>query len=282
MIFDRARGCLKSWVVNGSQLLETDPKTGAALYLSFWRCPTDNDRPSDELSWRRYGLDSMTSQLRSSSIDRIGPGEIELQTITYISPPILAWGFDATTTCRITSVGCLTVKTHLVPRGAAPDFLPRIGLNIRLNKNLDTTNWLGLGPGESYPDKHSAQKVGIYTTSVADLATPYEVPQENGNRMDTRWVRMLPSSHYGLGIQASRVDGDGMLQWAAGQYSPETLERARHPQDLLGKEESSVLWRLDACGAGVGTAACGPGVGERYKVRCEELEFEIRLEGVLV
>src|ERR1700730_2365197 len=41
--FDRARGCLKSWVIHGSELLDTDPTIQAALIPSFWRCPTDND-----------------------------------------------------------------------------------------------------------------------------------------------------------------------------------------------------------------------------------------------
>jgi hypothetical protein len=42
------------------------------------------------------------------------------------------------------------------------------------------------------------------------------------------------------------------------------------------KDDAAVLWRLDARCAGVRTAACGPGMGEKYRVRCQE----VRLEGV--
>jgi len=69
-----------------------------------------------------------------------------------------------------------------------------------------------------------------------------------------------------------------LLNWAAGWYGPEALDRARHPCDLV--KEDAVLWRLDGAVSGVGSAACGPGIGEKYRVRCEEVHFGIQLESV--
>ena len=277
--FDRARGYLTQWISHGRSILAEDPSEGLVLSPSFWRAPTDNDMPYDLGYWQRFGLDAMTSELRSFDVFK-EESSVKLDVVTYISPPILAWGFDTKTTYVIASDGSLTVKTHLKPVGSQPKSLPRIGLNVRLHKSLNTVAWLGLGPGESYPDKCSSQKHGCYTATLAELHTPYEVPQENGNRMETRWVEMLDVSGKGVRATMTRDDKPSRFNWAAGKYSPEMLMNAKHPCDLV--EEDAVLWRLDAKVAGVGSAACGPGVREEYQVKCEEVEFEVRLEAVEV
>lgn len=279
--FCRARGSITSWTVGGYQLLALDPETRAAIIPGFWRSPTDNDRPKDYLYWTHYGLDTLTSQLRDFTIESVDPSAVQLKVKTYISPPILGWGFDCTLTYSISSSGSVKINAHILPCGPVPTYLPRVGLDVRLAKGLKNASWFGLGPGESYADKRSAQQVGIWNKTVEELHTPYEVPQENGNRMDTRWVKIV--SHSGAGIQASRVskEGAGMLQWAASQYSPKVLEKARHPRDLVVEDDGAVLWRVDVEGAGVGSAACGPGVAESSTVKCEEVEFEVVLDGVL-
>lgn len=275
--FDRAQGQLTKWLSHGHTLITSDRSTGSALTPSFWRAPTDNDMPSEFPYWQRFGLDAMTSQLRSFDIST-EESCVKLTIQTYISPPILAWGFDAKLTYTITAEGSLTIKAHLKPVGSMPKTLPRIGLNIRLDASLDNASWFGLGPGEAYPDKCSSQKHGLYTLTTAELHTPYEVPQENGNRAETRWVSMLNGQ--GSGVRASMKRGGEQVRfnWAAGRYTPQMLEKARHPCDLV--EEDAVLWRVDERVAGVGSAACGPGVADLHQVRCEEAEFEVRFESV--
>jgi beta-galactosidase len=275
--FDRAQGQLTKWISHGQTIFVNDPATGSALMPSFWRAPTDNDMPSELPYWQRFGLDAMTSQLRSFEIST-EESCVKLNIHTYLSAPILAWGFDTKMIYTITTDGSLTVKTQLSPVGSTPKILPRIGLNIRLHPSFSNASWFGLGPGEAYPDKRSSQKHGCYTATTAELYTPYEVPQENGNRMETRWAEML--NGYGKGVRATmKRDGEAMrFSWAAGRYSPEMLLKAKHPCDLV--EEDAVLWRVDAEVAGVGSAACGPGVSERYQVQCREVEFEVTLESV--
>jgi beta-galactosidase len=96
--FDRARGCLTHWISSGLALLQPDSNTGAAILPSFWRAPTDNDVPVALPYWRRFGLDQMTSQLRSFAVRTIDEADlIEVETQTLLSPPILAW----VTTCSL-------------------------------------------------------------------------------------------------------------------------------------------------------------------------------------
>jgi beta-galactosidase len=298
-VFDTAHGYLKSWTAGNVPILEADPSTGAAILPSFWRPPTDNDNRTSLSYWQRFGVDAMTSQFRSETLpDPITPTSDPTTTTTtqftfttYLSPPVLAWGYLATTTYTISATGSINVSIHHQPTGAHPTHVPRVGLNLRLPRRLDAVNWLGLGPGESYPDKLAAQRVGVWSKdSVADMHTPYEVPQEDGNRMGTRWVsvREQGCGGEGSGVRAAAAAADGE-EWSGncekegfsfrvGRYSDRAVQEARHPCDLV--EEEATLLRLDGRVAGVGTGACGPAVWEVLLVPVEEMRFGFVLEAV--
>ncbi|WPH01329.1 Hypothetical protein R9X50_00416800 [Acrodontium crateriforme] len=255
--FDRARGTIQSWSSGGKPLLVTSPEVCGAITPAFWRAPIDNDRPRDTIYWKRFGLDSMTSQLRSLSLNQISQDEVEIVSSTYLAPPILNWGYESTLTYRISSNNSIEISSKLKPTGKFPETVPRIGLELRLDKGLVMAKYCGLGPGESYPDKCSASHIGVFESSVKDLSTMYEVPQENGERMGAHFVELMDHAN-GLGIKATRIDLRDTFGWAAGYHSPQALQKAKHPCDLI--EEDTLLFRLDHQIAGVGTGACGPGI----------------------
>lgn len=280
IVFDTARGHISSWTSNNVTLLEADPTTHAAISPSFWRAPTDNDKAKSLEYWQHYGVDTLTSQLRSLSTTST-PDQVQITTTTFLSPPILAWGYTATTVYTISATGTVSISVALKPSGAIPEHVPRVGLNLRLPREMNKVKWLGLGPGESYPDKQLAQRVGIWEVdSVEELQTVYEVPQENGNRMATRWV-----SIGGLRAIASdegdwSANCESEFSFLATRHSAEALQGAAHPCDLV--EGEATLVRLDAKVAGLGTAACGPGVREDLLVKVEEMRFGFVLEAVEV
>lgn len=274
--FDSARGAPISWHVNGVPILEADPTTGVAITPGFWRPATDNDVPGSLPYWQRFGVDVLESQLRSFSIDTSDPNKAVIKAHTFLTPPVLAWGFHAEIEYTVTSMGALKIDvTSLRPDGAMPSHVPRAGLNLRLAKNLDSVSWYGLGPGESYPDKKASQRTGVWhAETVGALQTPYEVPQENANRMETRWVSLTGAQ--GAGVKAA-ADG-ALFSWVASNNSIQNVHAARHPPDLV--REDATLLRLDHKVAGVGTAACGPGVREDLLVKVEEMKFGFVLESV--
>ncbi|PTU20377.1 hypothetical protein P175DRAFT_0481708 [Aspergillus ochraceoroseus IBT 24754] len=277
--FSRTTGALTSWkATNNQDLLSPDDK-GTSLSLGFWRPPTDNDIPWDLGEWRRYGVDTLESQLRRMQVTQIDSTRVEIVTQTYISPPILAWGFHATTIYKITGDGALSVSAHLRPQGPMPNDLPRMGFDLRVADELDHAKWFGLGPGESYADKKRAQRLGVYTGTTAELHTPYEVPQEGGNRMETRWLRLGGGRGWGVRIERESVESDEhatkLFQWAVTRYSAEAVEKTKHANELVA--EKIVKVRLDVESCGVGTGACGPRTLNKYRVPCEEREFAFRL-----
>ncbi|KAB5578781.1 glycoside hydrolase family 2 protein [Coniochaeta sp. 2T2.1] len=282
-VFDSARGYLKSWTIDNTPVLTSTSPANPAIKPGFWRPPTDNDQPISLPHWQRFGVDALTSQLRdltvATSSSPTSPSTVTITAKTFLSPPILDWGFNLTTDYTISTTGSLSISVSCSPSGSFPTHIPRIGLDLRLPRQYSSVTWHGLGPGESYPDKAAAQRVGIYSVDdVAELHTPYEVPQEDGNRMSTRWLTVREPQ--GSGLRATGGVG-GEFNFRASRYADRTVQEARHPCDLV--EEDATLLRLDAKVAGVGTAACGPGVREDLLVKVgQEVKFGFLLEPVRV
>ncbi|KAK9776134.1 putative beta-galactosidase [Seiridium cardinale] len=283
LTFDKVRGYLVEWTHGGEALVEIEPKVKAAILPCFWRAPTDNDRPGDidmpgSLPyWKHYGVDSLTSQLRQFTFEQgLENDSVKVRAHTFLSPPILGWGYNVHALYTISNTGQLTLNVKVQPTGPKPENIPRIGLDLRLPKRLGHVKWSGLGPGESYPDKRLSQKIGIWSSSVEQLEIPYDVPQENGNRMETRWLKL--GDDYGVGLKVTTTTVPGHFSWTAARYSAAALEKARHPCDLV--REDATLLNLSSKVAGVGTAACGPGVRDDLQVKVQDDEFEFVLEAV--
>ncbi|EXJ69419.1 uncharacterized protein A1O5_07455 [Cladophialophora psammophila CBS 110553] len=240
--FDRVRGQISSFTHNSNPVLsdtrvESDNPASPSplLSLDFWRPPTDNDVAWQTGEWKRYGLHMMTSRLRrfeasmqpsstpSTRINADSADEVvEVPVVTLkaehsLSPPSLAWHFDAITTYTISTASTaspsssnhvdysstagteprltMQIHTRLIPHGSHPRNLPRIGHCIQLAPQYKYVKWFGRGPLESYNDKYLSQQVGIWERKITDMAQHYEVPQENGNRSQVRWctVSAVPS-----------------------------------------------------------------------------------------
>ena len=44
--------------------------------------------------------------------------------------------------------------------------------------------WVGLGPWENYPDRHSSALLGRWASSIDDLATPYLATKHDMEHLD--------------------------------------------------------------------------------------------------
>ncbi|KAJ5349018.1 Glycoside hydrolase family 2 N-terminal [Penicillium brevicompactum] len=84
--FDRVRGHLKKWTHNAITILEPDTATGIAMIPGFWRPPTDNDVPSAAPYWKRFGVNSLTNQLRSFDTSSTEDGGVCIESETFLSP----------------------------------------------------------------------------------------------------------------------------------------------------------------------------------------------------
>ncbi|MGW2099415.1 glycoside hydrolase family 2 TIM barrel-domain containing protein [Streptomyces olivaceoviridis] len=258
-VFDARTGALRT--------IGTVPVTG--LRLDVWRATTDNDEGAAWQSdlrygplWRRLGLHRMRHRL-----DAVEAGEDALTVRTRVAPAGRELGLSAV--YRWTSDGDrlrLTVST--VPDGDWTVPLPRLGIRFGLAA-ADRVRWYGGGPGEAYPDTRTASRIARWQSTVDELQTPYVRPQENGARIDVRWVE----------LGGLRVEGDLAYWFTARRWTTEQLDAAAHRTDLVpgaasdGGSAAGVWVNLDHGQHGIGSQSCGPGPLPRYHLRAEPAEF---------
>ena len=153
----------------------------------------------------------------------------------------------------------MSLRLTVTPDGEFDVPLPRLGVRLVLPGSLQAVEWFGGGPGEAYVDSREAVRIGRYTSTLDDLQTPYTFPQENGNRMDVRWLELTDATGAGL-----RVSGQPVFQFAARPWTSEALDAAQHTYDLV--PDGHTYLNLDAGHTGVGSGACGPALPESYQL----------------
>ncbi|MDQ1543149.1 MAG: beta-galactosidase [Actinomycetota bacterium] len=235
--------------------------------LEVWRAPIDNDRAFSreplEIAWRELGLDRVHQRVDTVAIE----GD-ELVIRSRVAPAATNIALLVTTRWSSVETG-LRLHLDVEPQGDWRDVvLPRLGVKMTLPAELGSVEWFGRGPGEAYPDTLKAARVGRFAAGVDDLQTPYVFPQENGNRIDTRWLTLTDEQGSGL-----RVTADPLVQFTARRWTTEDLDAATHDGELVARDR---IWlNLDIAQTGVGTASCGPEALPQYVLRPEVAHLSV-------
>jgi beta-galactosidase len=265
LTFDLVRGTLQ-WSDEAGKIITKGPE------LELYRALTQNDvgESGDNLDWSRFRLGAAKTQLRSATWTQ-KDGVVTIVSNVRVGPVVLQWACLATMTYTI-SDGLVTLHTKGSFTGTHPATLPRIGLTLGLPKAYGSAEWFGRGPGESYRDKKASARFGRWKAGPEDLNTPYEWPQENGNRSDTRWVRVSaskPGEDGGVTLEARIVDRP--FHFSLRKHETAELDRAKHPHDLA--EADDMILNLDYDQHGIGTGSCGPGPWEQHRLHAGPFEF---------
>ncbi|KAL4879552.1 glycosyl hydrolases family 2, TIM barrel domain-containing protein [Aspergillus karnatakaensis] len=265
--------------------------TGTAVLngpeLSIYRAMTSNDLGfgGNGTEWQLCMLDWARPAVINSTWERqADTNTVSITTTVRVAPPTLTWAIRATLTYTFTpdlkSVS-VRVKGDLEHRedgmaSPAPQFLPRIGLDLTLPKLYNRVTWFGRGPGEGYRDKKQAAHVGLYDMTVSELYVPYEVPQEYGSRGDVSWVRLQGDAGIpGVPVLEARM-AHGPFNFTTRRHTAQKLDRARHPFEL--RESQRTFLSLDYQHHGLGSGSCGPMPFEGDRLYTGPFEFEVILD----
>jgi len=268
--FDLKQGLLLGLQHKGRDLLCSGP----ALHL--WRAPTDNDgiklrkdQGNKALGrWLSHGLHELNRSLKRAVPQEQGDGSVLIRILHEV------WGTDSSLKIchdheyRILPTGDLLVANRIrIPAGI--EDLPCVGVNMILRPGLESLTWFGRGPHENYWDRKAGAPVGLYTSTVTEQYVPYIMPQENGNKTDTRWVSL---SSQGLGLLISAEDP---FEFSALHFTEEDLYRAKHTCDLVQRKET--ILDIDIHHRGLGGASCGPDTLPRYQLNSGTYRLKFRL-----
>lgn len=237
--FDRAGGSLSGINYNGKEIM-TEP-----LVPCFWRVPTDNDEGGSARSyaaaWRKAGLDKITVVPVSMQATQINDRKVKVTVQNSIKTNNGNIIQDAV--YLINGDGLIDVETNFTVPAELPP-LARVGMKMALNKEFNNVEWYGKGPFESYADRNESAFVGIYSKNIKDMFFPYVMPSENGNRTDTRWVKLQ------AGNTELQVSSSELFNFNAQDYSDEALNESKKTQDL--KRDDKTWLHIDYAQMGLG------------------------------
>ena len=223
--------------------------------INMWRAPTDNDMQRDK--WRQNFLDKAYCFARSVEIGK-NTAVAHVEVVCDSRVPL------ADVTLRYTCGANGLHVSVVADLDENLDDIPRFGLTFALPKTFDTVTYFGRGPYECYCDKNNLSYVGLFTMPIAELGYDYVRPQENGNRCNVRMVR-LSGNGQSLTVQSARD-----IEFSLHDYD----ERVdfRHRYEVV--HEDQWYFNIDYRQCGVGSAACGPKLGQQYKITEKHIEFE--------
>jgi len=267
-VFSKVYGVLLSHQLNGEEIIEKGPE------LTLWRAIIDNDMYKKDAWINKYFLKNTKEQLVSFTY-QMNEGFVDIEINKYLSSVNQAWGFDLSYQYRITHAGVLSLhlKGIKVIRGKEiPDFLPRIGISMHLNKAYNDVTWYGRGDSESYQDSKLSQSIGLYHKSVEEMHTDYVYPQENGSRCDTSFLALTKGS------QSILVNFKEVRDFTIHDYETSALEEAKHRGNIQ-KSPYNVL-TIDYQQSGLGSNSCGEEQLPQYKVGIEDFEIELEIRNI--
>lgn len=262
-MFSKSEGGLASLQYDGTEYITRAPKT------SYWRACTNNDRGA------KQGFDCsmwLTAGLYQKVID-VKVEELEEQvriTFEYELPTIP----KAYSTISYVMSGDGVVHVHLLYKGTEglPE-IPAFGMDFKLKERYHNFEYYGYGPEENYVDRMEGARLGIFEGTAEENLSNYLIPQECGNRVGTRWLKV--TDEYGRGLQFTCEEIP--FESSVLPYSAYELENALHQEELPKIHYTWVRILAKQMGVG-GDDSWGAPVHEQYRIPSDknlEIAFHV-------
>ena len=236
------------------------------MELNIWRAPTDNDMYIKQ-EWKKAHYDAAYTRAYRIEVLQNKHGVLIMEHVAVVADTVQKI-LDVKMTWKINEDGKIEAVIEAVKDKEFPD-LPRFGIRMFLNKKMDEITYFGMGPQESYRDKHQASCHGLFRSKVAQMHEDYIRPQENGSHYDCDYVE-LTNGQYGIAAVSKNP-----FSFNASVYTQEELERVSHNYEL--KESDSIVFCMDYAMNGIGSNSCGPDVLDKYRFAEEAFQFQFEL-----
>jgi beta-galactosidase len=245
LVFDSLNGYLVNYFYQGVPLLDRGPTP------DFWRAMTDNDLGAwksvgnrartdptlDILVWREAGASWKVTDVQVKRAD-----ESTATLTVHAQLPLV--GATCTVTYVVREDGEVAVTAAYQPGDRPLAMMPRFGMQLIMSPGYEHIRWYGRGPAETYIDR-AFERVGVYSSTVDAEWVEYARPQENGNKVDVRWVELTNNKGVGL-----RAEGLPLLEVEAHHASRRDVEAAAYSYQITKRPE--VYLNLDLKQMGVG------------------------------
>lgn len=218
VIFSKQEGGIVSLRYAGKEFITRVPKP------YYWRATTDNDR-GNKHEFRCIQWMGATVGQKHCDFSLEEKEDSIILKYVYELPTIPATKVNMTYVIEEDGV----IKVNVLYNGVEglPE-LPVLGMNFRLLSEFNSFKWYGRGQEENYIDRNEGAKLGVFSSTPVENLSKYLVPQECGNRTDTRWVEVSNKNGEGLRFSYNEIP----FEFSILPYNCMELENALHQEDL--------------------------------------------------
>ena len=241
---DSYSGNIISVIIGGKQLL-TSP-----IKMNITRAPTCNDRNIKDKWYNRGIMDAKPTIIGDITVTDCGL-RLSGKMLSIARASCLNYELEYT-------FGDGYINAHLsyaVPPSVTS--IPRVGLTFGIDKSNDTVQYIGLGPYQSYADTAKLMDFGKFEYNINQDFEDYIVPQECGNRQNTRYARITGSTDI-------EVYADKSFGFSALPYNISTLTDTTHNWLLPPPTDTHIY--IDIAMRGIGSNSCGPELLPKYEI----------------
>lgn len=253
---NKTTGVLENYTVDGTTLIEKGP------VLNLYRATIDNDGSMGQ------DLKNIFDTMTDPQVEVSVPTAKETKDKVILVSLKGDLGINAANQVdyKFYSNGDIVVTNSLLPNASLGN-LPRVGMKMEVNSDLQNMEYYGRGPVENYSDRNSGSLVDVYNTdengenlTVDGQEFKYLHPQEFANRTDVRWTSLTDENGNGLMIAA-----EDTMETGATRYQPEAMgignrgtsstSAGRHIYQI--EQSENIVWTVDYMQRGLGNNSCG-------------------------
>ncbi len=259
--------------------------TNNPIRPNFWRPPTDNDLGNGMDKWAKVWQQA-TYNYTPKLVD---PPKITQNGVSYkVSYVLPKKEADVSVIYHMNSNGAITVDYSFVPNLDNLPNIPRLGMYLTIPSTFKQVSWYGKGPEESYWDRKTGMKIGLYQGSTEEEFHTYSRPQETGNKTEVRWIKisseklsllvsssssLLNSSVWPFDMTELDFNSDKDGAASASGLVPVTK---KHGADI--KIGETVQWNIDHLQMGVGgDTSWGRLVHEEYTIKPKRYSYSFTI-----
>ncbi|MCR8668714.1 DUF4981 domain-containing protein [Aestuariibaculum sp. M13] len=241
MTFHKNEGQLKTFTVNNKNLLIEGP------VVNFWRAPIDNDYGAGTQNLYKAWKGAATAHAVRAEVKQISKSEVQV----VFTRNILNGDAQVVSTYLINGDAAVKVTNQLKALKGEHSNIYKFGNKLVLPEAYKSMTFYGKGPFEAYADRQHAAKVGLYKQTISEQYFPYIRPQENGNKLDVRWVALTKADGSGLKFVSETPFHFSALNYSEDDLSSGEKRTQKHAGELDARKE--VFVNIDGFQQGLGS-----------------------------
>ena len=246
----RTSGLITGYQYGGETLLTAGPAP------NFWRGPVENDAGSAnqkcyDTAWRGAMNGAKVNSVVSSEKDNA-----QVITVNMTLPNAGNTAVDIVYT--IDGSGAVTVSMKVDATRSGLGKFVRIGSVMTLPAGFEDVAWYGNGPVETFNDRITNARLGVWHNTVSGMFYPYMKADDCGTMTKVKWMA-VKNPNYKTSLL---VAADSPLEASALHLTAEDLTGANHPYELRPHRETYLSMNYGSMGTG--SATCGQATLGQY------------------